>query len=112
MLHRIPRKVDDSVCRGQDIDRLDHYGQLYGDEAAGDSTDGVGQQQHINPAFFFDSDTEANTRLCLDLFAREQSYREFRETGVHRIRVNKLNISRILVLEIFCRQKLLRTWSS
>ena len=111
VLCRIPRKVDDSVCRGQDIDRLDHYGQLYGDEAAGDSTGGGGQQD-INPAFFFDSDTEANTRLCQDLFAREQSYREFRETGVHRIRVNKLNISRILVLEMFCRQRLLWTWSS
>ena len=94
LLRRIPRKVDDSVCRGQDIDRLDHYGQLYGDQAAADSTGGVGQQ-HINPAFFFDEDTEANTQLCLDLFAREQSYREFRETGVHRIRVNNENLENL-----------------
>ena len=89
LLVRIPRKVDDSVCRGQDIDRLDHYGQPYGEEAAGDSTGGLGQQ-NINPAFFFVEDTEANTQLCIDLFAREQSFREFRETGVHRIRVNKV----------------------
>ena len=78
------------MCRGQDIDRLDHYGQLYGGEAAADSAGDVGEQR-INPAVFFGEDTEANTQLCLDLFAREQSYREFRQTGVHRIRVKKKN---------------------
>ena len=78
------------MCRGQDIERLDHYGQLYGAGAAADSTGDVGEQ-HINPAVFFGEDTEANTQLCLDLFAREQSFTEFRETGVHRIRVTKLN---------------------
>ena len=85
-LSRIPRKVDDEVCRGQDIDRLDHYGQPYGGGAVGDAIED-GREQ-INPAFFFGEDTESNTELCLELFAREQSYTEFRTTGVHRIRTD------------------------
>ena len=32
----------------------------------------------VNPAFFFDEDTDANTKLCMDLFAKEMSFREYR----------------------------------
>ena len=82
-MFRIPPKVDDELCAGSDIDRLRHYGQLYGADAARD----VGSNQEINPAFFFDDDIDHNTQFCLDLFAREKSFDEFRKTGVHRIKV-------------------------
>ena len=32
----------------------------------------------VNPAYFFDDDTDANTKLCMDLFAKEMSFREYR----------------------------------
>ena len=32
----------------------------------------------VNPAFFFDEDTDANTKLCMDLFAKEMSFKEYR----------------------------------
>ena len=32
----------------------------------------------VNPAFFFDDDTDANTKLCMDLFAKEMSFKEYR----------------------------------
>ena len=75
--------MDDELCAGSDIDRLKHYGQLYGADAARD----VGSNQEINPAFFFDDDIDQNTQFCLDLFAKEQSFAEFRKTGVHRMKV-------------------------
>ena len=81
---QIGRKVDEELCAGADIDRLTHYGQLYGAEAVSD----VENNLEINPASFFDDDVERNTQICLELFAREQSYKEFRETGVHRIRLD------------------------
>ena len=84
---RIPPKVDEDLCAGSDIDRLSHYGQLYGKDAARD----VDSNQEINPAYFFDDDIDQNTQLCLELFAKEHSFAEFRETGVHRIRVGNFN---------------------
>ena len=78
----IPPKVDDEICNSADIDRLKHYGQNYGGGAA---TETFGEQK-INPAFFFNDDTDSNTRLCMDLFAKEMSFKEYRETGVHRIK--------------------------
>ena len=32
----------------------------------------------VNPAFFFDEDTDANTKLCMDLFAKEMAFKEYR----------------------------------
>ena len=58
---------------------------MYGASAAND----VESNQEINPAFFFDDDIEENTQFCMGLFAKEKSFSEFRETGVHRFKVNK-----------------------
>ena len=79
----VPPKLDEDLCANADVDRLSHYGQLYGASAAND----VESNQEINPAFFFDDDIEENTQFCLGLFAKEKSFKEFRETGVHRIKV-------------------------
>ena len=59
---------------------------MYGASAAND----VESNQEINPAFFFDDDIEENTQFCMGLFAKEKSFSEFRETGVHRIKVKKM----------------------
>ena len=32
----------------------------------------------VNPVFFFDEDTDANTKLCMDLFAKEMAFKEYR----------------------------------
>ena len=79
--------MDEDICASQDIDRLKHYGQPYGQQAA-DDVESFGNNQEINPAFFFADDTDENTQLCMDLYAKEGSYQEFRKTGVHRIKVD------------------------
>lgn len=92
---KIPRKVVEEFSQFQDIDRLRHYGQLYGDIAQldigsdfettrGGQDYGVGA---INPAAFFTDDVENNTQLLMEMFAREKSYEEYRKTGVHRFRL-------------------------
>ena len=70
----------------QDIDRLDHYGQLRGQQASQDVTyDSQGQGFDINPATFFSADPEKNTEFLFHgLFAKEKSYEEYRRSGVHR----------------------------
>ena len=83
----IPPKLDEDLCAGgADVDRLSHYGQLYGRDAARD----VDSSREINPASFLSDDIDQNTQFCLGLFAKEKSYAEFRETGVHRIKVIEL----------------------
>ena len=83
ILFSIPEKLDKEICTGSDVDRLQHYGQLFGENAAKD----VASQNEINPALFFDEDVDKNTLFCLSLFAKENSFAEFRKTGVHRIKV-------------------------
>ena len=58
--------------------------QRFGEDAAADT---FGERK-INPAYFFDEDTDSNTRLCMDLFAKEMSFKEYRKTGVHRIKID------------------------
>ena len=81
--YSIPEKLDKDICTGSDVDRLQHYGQLFGEKAAKD----VSSTKEINPASFFDEDVDKNTLFCLSLFAKENSFAEFRKTGVHRIKV-------------------------
>jgi len=83
----IPPKLDEDICASQDIDRLRHYGQPYG-KGAEDDVQSFDGSQEINPAFFFDDDTDENTKLCMNLFAKEKSYKEYRETGVHRLKID------------------------
>ena len=70
----------------QDVDRLDHYGQLTGLSASQDVTfDNRGQSYEINPAAAFSDDPEKNTEFLFHgLYAKEKSYEEYRKTGVHR----------------------------
>ena len=91
----------------QDVDRLRHYGQVYGEEATRDTYD----SRSINLAAFFGDDAEANTQvnmliysiilnvlklvsyyantqLVMNAFALEKSYEEYRSTGVHRIKLD------------------------
>ena len=68
----------------QDVDRLRHYGQAYGDEAIRDSYD----SRSINPAAFFTDDAEENAQLVMNQYAQEKSYEEYRSTGVHRIKLD------------------------
>ena len=60
------------------------HSQRFGEDAAADT---FGERK-INPAYFFDEDTDSNTRLCMDLFAKEMSFKEYRKTGVHRIKID------------------------
>lgn len=78
----IPKKLSQICSEAQDIDRLKHYGQSFGNEAASDS-----QGSEINPAYFFGEDIEENTEFCIQLLAKESLYQEFREKGVHNIRL-------------------------
>lgn len=80
---KVPRKIE-GFSQFQDIDRLKHYGQLYGSDASRDVYD----QETINPAAFFTDDVESNTQLVMEMYAREKSYEEYRSTGVHRIQMD------------------------
>ena len=83
---KVPRQLTDEFNSFQDIDRLQHYGQLYGSKAAEDVSYGGGQGSfNINPAAFFSDDIEKNTEFVFhELYAKEKSYEEYRKTGVHR----------------------------
>ncbi len=60
---------------------MEHYGQLFGSEAATDTSGAY----NINPATFFTQDIEKNTEFVFhELYAKEKSYEEYRSTGVHR----------------------------
>ena len=91
IIYSIPQKIDEDLCAASDIDRLVHYGQLYGKDAIRDSNN------NINPAFFFDDDVDQNTEFCMSLYAREKSYEEFRSTGVHRLKVRTTSLTSILL---------------
>ena len=59
--------------------------QFYGQDALNDIDD----SEHINPAAFFTDDVERNTELLLlDLYGKEKSYEEYRQTGVHRFQLD------------------------
>ena len=79
---KVPSKQDQSLSSFADIDRLRHYGQVYGDDARRDKD----RVDDINPAAFFTDDAEANAQLLMAVHAREQSFEEYRRTGVHRMR--------------------------
>ena len=85
---KVPRKLSDQFNIFQDIDRLEHYGQLTGLEATQDvnfNSVGNDNRYNINPASFFTDDTEKNTEFVYQgLYAKEKSYEEYRKTGVHR----------------------------
>ena len=80
---RVPRKIE-GFSQFQDIDRLRHYGQVYGGGAARDVED----YREINPATFFTDDVERNTQQIMEMYAKEKSYEEYRSTGVHRIHLD------------------------
>ena len=65
---KVPTKQDDNFASYQNIERLQHYGQLYGSEAVSDTYD----PNDINPAAFFTDDADGNTRLIMELHAKEQ----------------------------------------
>ena len=70
----------------QDIERRDHYGQSYGQEALneGNKYDDQGRAG-FDRASFFGKDAEKNTQFVFqDIYAKEKSFEEFRKTGVHR----------------------------
>ena len=83
---KVPRVLSDQLNIFQDVDRLQHYGQLTGSSASSDTTyNSQGSQFDINPAAFFDDeDTEQNTQFLLGVYAKEKSYEEYRKSGVHR----------------------------
>ena len=85
---KVPRVLSDQFNIFQDIDRLEHYGQLTGLEATQDvrlNPTNSDNKYNINPASFFTDDAEKNTEFLFhDLYAKEKSYEEYRKTGVHR----------------------------
>ena len=77
----IPKSLTSDFSSFQDIDWLTHYGQLFGSKAAEDT------ENNINPAAFFTDDVDKNTEFIFhEIYAREKSFEEFRNTGVHRFR--------------------------
>ena len=84
---RVPSKVE-GFSDFQDIDRLRHYGQAYGNDALSDYGGYGARYDSVNPAAFFSDSVENNTKFLMDLYARERSYEEFRTTGVHRLRID------------------------
>jgi len=83
---RVPRVLSDQFNMFQDIDRLEHYGQLTGYDAQSDVNYNPNDPAFsINPASFFSDDAEKNTEFLFHgLYAKEKSYEEYRKTGVHR----------------------------
>ena len=79
---KIPQKAS-QICNFQDVDRLRHYNQAFGAEAAND----IDGQYEINPAAFFGDDPEENTDFCLQLLAKETQYKEYREKGIFQIKL-------------------------
>ena len=71
---KVPRVLSDQLNIFQDVDRLQHYGQLTGSSASQDTTyNSQGSQFDINPAAFFDDeDTERNTQFLLGVYAKEK----------------------------------------
>ena len=57
---------------------------MYGGSASEDIDD----IDKINPAAFFTDDVERNTELIMEQYAKEESYKEYRETGVHRFQLD------------------------
>ena len=57
---------------------------MYGGSASED----VDDIDKINPAAFFTDDVERNTELIMEQYAKEESYKEYRETGVHRFQLD------------------------
>ena len=56
---KVPRVLSDQFNVFQDIDRLDHYGQLSGVGANQDTTyNSQDKQFNLNPASFFTDDTD------------------------------------------------------
>ena len=88
----VPKQLSDQFNAYQDIDRLKHYGQRFGEDAQNDvvndqSYGGGDGGYNINPAAFFSDDAEKNTEfLYQGQYAKEKSYEEYRRTGVHRFK--------------------------
>ena len=86
---KVPRQIADQFNDFQDIDRLRHYGQVFGSQAAYDVSNNDFQSASfdINPAAFFTDDVEKNTEFIFqNLYAKEKQYEEYRQKGVHRFR--------------------------
>ena len=87
----VPKQLAEQFNAFQNVDRLKHYGQRFGDEAQDDiqgyGGGGGGSSFNINPAAFFSDDAEKNTEfLYQGQYAKEKSYEEYRRTGVHRFK--------------------------
>ncbi|XP_023330083.1 CD109 antigen [Eurytemora carolleeae] len=72
---RIPKKLG-NVCTFRDIVHIREYDKLFEDAEVEDI------EEHD---IFFSDHTEEHSEFCRDMFALEASFKEFRETGVHRI---------------------------
>ena len=94
---RVPHQLSDQFSQFQDLDRLKHYGQLYGSEAVSDVTS---SGYEINPAAFLTDDEDKNTEFFFhEFYAKEKSYEEFRKTGVHRFSFNVPSLTEELYLD-------------
>ena len=95
---KVPRQLTDEFNSFADIDRLQHYGQLFGSRAAQD----VGSSNGINPAAFFTDDAEKNTEFLFhELYAKEKTYEEYRKTGVHRFHFDVPELTEELYLSAY-----------
>ncbi len=58
--------------------------QPLGEDALRDTYD----PNEINPAAFLTDNPELNTKIMMEIHAREQGYEEYRRTGVHRLLID------------------------
>ena len=82
----IPKEQAQDLNAFQDIERLEHYDQPFGQDAfnEGNRYDAQGRPGY-DGASFFGRDTEKNTEFIFQkIYAKEKSFEEFRKTGVHR----------------------------
>ena len=71
--------------------------QAYGQEAIYD----VENHDEINFAAYITDDIEQNTRRILELHAQDETYKEYREKGVHRFKIDVPENTRQLTLNAY-----------
>ncbi|XP_023346771.1 uncharacterized protein LOC111715653 [Eurytemora carolleeae] len=75
---RIPPKLGD-VCKFRDLVHIREYDKQFEDAEVEDIE---------NSNTFFTDHTDEHEEFCMDMYAVEESFKEFRATGVHRITIN------------------------